>query len=67
MYKNFKQLLEERNITAYRVGKDTGIAQSTLSDWKTGKSAPKVDKLQKIAAFFGISLDDFIRGDGNGV
>lgn len=65
MYKNFKQLLEERNITAYRVGKDTGIAQSTLSDWKTGKSAPKVDKLIKISNYFGVPLERLI-GESQG-
>lgn len=65
MYKNFKQLLEERNITAYRVGKDTGIAQSTLSDWKTGKSTPKVDKLIKISNYFGVPLERLI-GESQG-
>lgn len=63
MYKNFKQLLEERNITAYRVGKDTGIAQSTLSDWKTGKSTPKLDKLITIANYFSVPIERLIEGD----
>ena len=63
MYKNFKQLLEERNISAYRVGKDTGIAQSTLSDWKTGKSTPKLDKLITIANYFSVPIERLIEGD----
>lgn len=32
MYKNFEKLLVESNKTPYRVSKDTGIAQSLLSD-----------------------------------
>lgn len=57
MYEIFESLLRERGITSYRVAKDTGITSATLSDWKNGKSQPKVDKLQKIADYFGVSLD----------
>lgn len=57
MYKIFKDLMEEYGITAYKVSKETGIATSTLSDWKSGRSTPKQDKLQKIADYFNVSLD----------
>lgn len=59
MYSVFKELCEKYNKTAYRVAKDTGISTATLSDWKTGKSVPKTDKLQKIADYFGVPLDVF--------
>ncbi|WP_069998246.1 helix-turn-helix domain-containing protein [Cellulosilyticum sp. I15G10I2] len=57
MYERFAKLLEERRITAYKVAKETGIATATLSDWKMGRSVPKIDKLQKIADYFGVSLN----------
>lgn len=57
MYERFLQLLEENGITAYKVSKDTGIATSTLSDWKNGRSVPKQDKLSKIAEYFNVSID----------
>ena len=60
MYETFKRLLEERNVTAYQVSKDTGISQATLSDWKIGKSKPKVDKLSVLAKYFGVPLEEFI-------
>lgn len=60
MYETFKRLLEERNLTSYQVSKDVGISQATLSDWKLGKSKPKVDKLIKIARYFGVPLEEFI-------
>lgn len=56
MYKIFEELLQKHGVTAYKVSKETGIATSTLSDWKKGKSTPKQDKLQKIADYFGITL-----------
>lgn len=56
-YHNFDRLLKSHNTTAYRVAKGTGIAPSTFSDWKSGRSVPKADKLRKIAAFLGVSVD----------
>ena len=53
MYEKFAELLVKNNKTAYAVSKETGISQSVLSDWKRGRSNPKVDKLQKLADFFG--------------
>lgn len=60
--------MKERGITPYRVAKDTGIAQSCLSDWKNRKSIPKVDKLIKISAYLDISLEELVqnKGDKNG-
>ena len=57
MYERFVQLLQENGITAYRVSKDTGVTQTTLSDWKTGRGNPKTATLKKIADYFGVSLD----------
>lgn len=57
MYEIFERLLQSRKVTAYQVAKATGISQSTLSDWKKGRSVPKMDKIQKIAEYFGVSVD----------
>lgn len=63
MYNRFEQLLQKNNVTAYRVAKETGIAQTTFSDWKNGKSSPKVEKLSKIADYFGVSIEYFTKTD----
>ncbi len=60
MYEKFAELLDKNNKTAYQVSKDTGIAQSVLSDWKTGRSKPKVDKLKVLADYFGVSIEYFL-------
>lgn len=57
MYEIFEKLLMERGVTAYKVAKATGISTGSMTDWKKGRSAPKVDKLQKIADYFGVSVD----------
>lgn len=50
------QLMEKRGLSAYRVSKDTGISQASLADWRKGRSNPKIDKLQKLADYFGVSV-----------
>lgn len=62
MYDKFQQLLTERNVTAYKVGQVTGIASSVFSEWKKGKSKPKVDKLKKIADYFEVPIEYFLEG-----
>lgn len=59
-YSAFEQLLQMHNTTVYRVSRATGIAPSTFSDWKSGRSAPKADKLIRIAAHFHMSLDELL-------
>jgi transcriptional regulator with XRE-family HTH domain len=59
MYEHFIQLLQKNQVSPYRVSKDTGIGQSTFTDWKNGRSIPKKDKLQKLADYFGVPLSYF--------
>ena len=60
MYEKFEALLKRDKVTAYKVGKATRIGPSTFSDWKQGRYTPKLDKLQKIAEYFGVSIEYFI-------
>lgn len=48
MYKKYLALLDKTHKTSYQVSKDTGIAQSVLSDWKRGRSNPKINKLKNL-------------------
>ena len=60
MYNRYKELLKKTGKTSYQVSKDTGIAQSTLSDWKSGRSKPKVEKLKILADYFGVDVGYFL-------
>lgn len=60
MYEKFLKLLEERDITPYRVATDTGIPQSTFSDWKAGRSMPGAEKIYKLAKYFGVPMEYFM-------
>ena len=56
MYQKFKQLLLERDTTAYAVSKETGISTATLSSWKNGHYTPKLDKIQILADYFNVPI-----------
>lgn len=62
MYEIFESLLLENGVKSATVAKETGIAKSTFSDWKKGKSSPKQDKLKKIADYFGVSVEYLMTG-----
>lgn len=57
MFEIFDKLRLDRGLSMYKVAKDTGIAQSTLSEWKTGKTNPKIDKIEVLANYFGVTVD----------
>lgn len=62
MYEIYQRLLDEKNLKNADISRATGISNMTLSDWKNGKTTPKQDKLQKIADFFGVSIDYLMNG-----
>ena len=63
MYEIFEKLCAENGVTPYRVCKETGITTASISNWKAGRYTPKQDKLQKIADFFGVSIEYLMTGE----
>lgn len=59
-YDRFHELLDIHGTNVYKVSKATGIPASTFTDWKNGRSVPKVDKMMRIADFFGVSLGELL-------
>ena len=77
----FVRLLQQKEITAYRIAKETGISQGLMNEYKLGKKLPTLQNIQKIADYLGCSVDyllgrtdnpnisaeAYIGGDNNGV
>ena len=55
-YRIFENLLKMNKSSVYRVSKATGISNSTFTDWKNGRSVPKLDKMKLIADYFDVPL-----------
>ena len=60
MYEKYVELRDKKGVTDYRVSVDTGITKSTFTDWKSGRSKPKMDKLSILADYFGVSIEYFL-------
>ncbi len=59
-YKRFAKLLDREQITPYRLAKELDMEASTFTDWKKLKSAPKIEKMYKIAKYFDVPLEYFV-------
>lgn len=63
MYEIYCKLRDSRCIKDADVVRATGITKSTFSDWKSGRSEPKKEKLQKIADYFDVSVEYLMTGE----
>lgn len=63
MYEVFEQLLQKHGISAYKVAKEAGVTQTAISNWKSGRNTPSTTTLQKIADYFGVTIDYLMTGE----
>lgn len=62
MYEIYCKLRDKKGVSDYQISKATGINRSTFSDWKSGRSVPKQEKLQKIADYFDVPIEYLMSG-----
>lgn len=53
-------IAKSRDVSFYKISEELGLPRNLFSDWKSGKSMPKTDKLIKIADYFGVAISYFI-------
>ena len=60
--RKLEQLRREKGVSQQNLVNDLAIgSQATYSSWETGRTAPNIDYLIKLADYFSITLDDLIR------
>lgn len=59
-FKKLDTLAKSRGVSFYQLSETLDIARSSFSDWKSGKSMPKTDKLLRLADYFGVDVGYFI-------
>ena len=52
-----KELRLQHGFSQEELAEQIGIKRNYYSDWENGKCKPNYEKLEKIADFFGVSLD----------
>ncbi len=55
------KIMEERGMSQIEFSKATGIAQSTISDWKRKKTNPAADKIMVICEVLGVTPYDVLQ------
>lgn len=62
LYEKVKALCEEKGVTIYQMCKEIGMGQNVVSNWKERKNTlPKLDTAVKMADFFGVPVDYFLK------
>ena len=60
MAKNLKKYLDLNGKTATDVCSVLGFKRNTFSDWINAKTYPRIDKIEMMANYFGISKADLV-------
>ncbi len=55
------ELITKRGWTQYTLAKLSGVPQSTIATWFTGRNAPSLGALEKNCHALGITLSDFFQ------
>lgn len=58
--KNLNRLLQEKNTTQKALADFMGVSTSTVSDWKKGKIIPRMDKIDKLCAYFHVNRGELV-------
>lgn len=69
--KNLNYYMYQKGKTRMDLSKDLDIAYTTVTDWVTGAKYPRIDKIEKLAVYFGVSkshlVEDYDLNSSNGI
>ena len=60
-----KQIMEEKNISEYRLAKQSGLSQSTISNIFVRNTAPTIPTLEAICNGLGITMAQFFADEND--
>jgi transcriptional regulator with XRE-family HTH domain len=57
---NLKNYLAERKLTQKEVATEINVSTGVFCDWVNARAYPRMDKLQKLADYFGVEKSDLV-------
>lgn len=60
-YDVYTDLCNQKGVSRSRAASDMGLSNSTVTKWKKTGATPSGETLTKIAAYFGVSVDDLVK------
>ena len=64
IYERIESLRKSKGLSQGKLEKQLGFSNGSISKWKN--STPKVERLQKLADFFGVSVEYLMTGKEDG-
>ena len=61
------KLRKDRGLTQKQAAQHFGVSDKSVSKWERGETMPDVSLFPEIAEFYGISIDDLMRGELSGL
>lgn len=61
IFEKIEKLVNDKNLSISYVEKKLGFGNGTIRGWK--QCSPSVDKLKKVADYFGVSIEYFLEED----
>lgn len=58
-YRKYETIRDAKGFKDSDVAAGAGIAQSTISDWKSGRITPAFGNIVRISNFLGVSANEF--------
>lgn len=58
--KNLKYYINKSGKPRATIANDLGVAYTTFSSWCSGVNYPRIDKIEKMAKYFGVKSSDLI-------
>lgn len=62
VYDNIKKITDKKDISIYRLERDTGISNGTIARWN--QAVPSSANLIKVAKYLGVSLESLLEVEG---
>ena len=57
---NIQRHLDRMGISRRDFAKAIGVPYSSLTDWINGRTYPRIDKIEKMAQYFGVQKSDLV-------
>ncbi|UEA45516.1 LexA family protein [Collinsella stercoris] len=64
---NIKRLRKQAGMTQVELAEKLDVARSTITQWETGWSSPRMGMVQKLAGVFGVTSADMLAEDSEGL
>ncbi len=60
MARNLRRYMDQKEVSRKDICEALGLSYMTVSDWINGKTYPRIDKIEMLANYFGVSKADLV-------